>query len=209
MGWLTSCTDDALAAGANLVVLGSELIQFGTADPLASGRFRLSRLLRGRGGSEWAMSAHAVGEAFCLIDAGTVAAVVLPPWTRGATVTAQVGGATSSIALAGESVRPLAPAHLDAAIDASGALSLSWVRRSRTGFAWVDEIDAPLGETAEQYRVELTGTGSAIEAVTGQPMLSIDPAAVAALGPGLATIEVRQIGDLAASRPASLTVNLP
>src|SRR5206468_2344903 len=52
--WLTSCDDDALAAGENLVVLGSELIQFGNALSLGRGRFRLSRLLRGRGGSEWA-----------------------------------------------------------------------------------------------------------------------------------------------------------
>ena len=48
--WLTSCEDPALAAGSNLAVLGSELIQFGSATALGGGKFRLSHLLRGRGG---------------------------------------------------------------------------------------------------------------------------------------------------------------
>jgi hypothetical protein len=42
--WLVSCDDDALAAGANLAAIGSELFQFGDALPLGGGSFRLSRL---------------------------------------------------------------------------------------------------------------------------------------------------------------------
>lgn len=41
--WLESRDDDALVAGANLAMLGSELIQFGDARPLGDRRFRLSR----------------------------------------------------------------------------------------------------------------------------------------------------------------------
>ena len=52
--WLTSCDDAALLGGANLAILGDELIQFGDAAPLSAGGFRLSRLLRGRGATEWA-----------------------------------------------------------------------------------------------------------------------------------------------------------
>ena len=44
--------DAALLAGANAAMLGAELIQFGRAEPLGQGRYRLSRLLRGRGGSD-------------------------------------------------------------------------------------------------------------------------------------------------------------
>ncbi|HEV2044264.1 MAG TPA: phage tail protein, partial [Sphingomicrobium sp.] len=66
--WLQSCDDAALVGGANLAVVGDEMIQFGTVEPIAPGRFRLSRLLRGRRGSEWAMAAHSADEPFLLID---------------------------------------------------------------------------------------------------------------------------------------------
>jgi hypothetical protein len=51
--WLQSATDPALANGANLALIGDELIQFGAAEPIGNNRFRLSRLLRGRLGTEW------------------------------------------------------------------------------------------------------------------------------------------------------------
>src|SRR3546814_1448079 len=73
--WLESRSDAALAGGANLALLGEELIQFGVAEPLGGGRFRLSRLLRGRRGTEWATGTHAVGEGFVLIDQASLAAV--------------------------------------------------------------------------------------------------------------------------------------
>ena len=77
--WLTSCDDDGLAAGANIAAIGSELVQFGEATPLGQGRFRISRLLRGRGGTEWACSIHAINEFFCVIEPGSVQALPLPP----------------------------------------------------------------------------------------------------------------------------------
>ena len=75
--WLTSCDDEALAAGENLAALGKEIIQFGQATALGGGRFRLSRLLRGRGGSEWACAAHLPDEQFCLLKPGTLQRVAL------------------------------------------------------------------------------------------------------------------------------------
>src|SRR5690606_242236 len=47
-----------LVAGRNLALLGDELIQFGRAEPLGSARWRLSRLTRGRRGTEWAIAGH-------------------------------------------------------------------------------------------------------------------------------------------------------
>src|SRR5581483_11099252 len=95
--WLTSCDDDALAAGENLAVLGSELIQFGQAAALGDRQFRLSRLLRGRGGSEWACSGHAVNEPFCLITSGALQTVILPAWSIGSVVAADTNGASGSV----------------------------------------------------------------------------------------------------------------
>ena len=62
--WLKSRIDAAPVGGANLAMLGEELIQFGTAEQTGPSTFRLSRLLRGRRGSEWAMAGHALGERF-------------------------------------------------------------------------------------------------------------------------------------------------
>ena len=207
--WLTSCDDDALAAGHNLAMLGSEVIQFGQALPIGNGAFRLSRLLRGRGGTEWACSGHEVGEDFCLLQANTLQSVELPSWSIGATLDiSSTAGATTSILYSGEGVRPPSPVNLTAQLQPGGALLLTWTRRSRQGFAWVDEIDAPLGETIEQYRINLGGSASVVEPTASQPSLMVDSGTVAALGAGQLNIQVRQIGDFAVSHPAQITINL-
>jgi hypothetical protein len=69
-------------------------------------------------------------------------------------------------------------------------------------------IDAPLGESSEQYRVNLAGTSGSAELVATATSISVDAGQVAALGAGPVAVEVRQIGDVAASRPAKLTITL-
>jgi hypothetical protein len=96
--------------------------------------------------------------------------------------------------------------HLEISFNAGGDLTLSWIRRSRRGWAWVDEIDAPLGESREAYRVTVTGPLASIELETGTPGAAILAASLASVGLGAASVEVRQIGDFAASRPALQTI---
>lgn len=121
--WLESRDDAALIDGANLALLGDELMQFGRADPLGAKRFRLSRLLRGRRGTEWAAASHAAGERFVLIEREALAAIDLP--------VARVGGAArvmaegigdgadppqAELTTTGEALRPPAPASRSATI---------------------------------------------------------------------------------------------
>jgi hypothetical protein len=73
----------------------------------------------------------------------------------------------------------------------------------------VDEIDAPLGESREQYRVTVTGPLGSIELLSDAPEATIPAADLARVGSGPATVEVRQIGDGAASRPAQCNVVIP
>lgn len=207
--WLTSCDDEALAAGENLAVLGSEALQFGQVLPLGGGQFRLSRLLRGRGGTEWACSGHSSGEVFCRIKTAGLQSVMLPGWSIGATVAATVtGGNGASIGFGAEGLRPPSPVNLAAEHLSSGDLMIRWTRRSRQGFAWVDGTDAPLGEAREQYSVAITGSLGAIELTSDQSNVVVPGMTVASVGAGLASIEVRQIGDFAASHPAQLVINL-
>jgi hypothetical protein len=67
-------------------------------------------------------------------------------------------------------------------------------------------IDAPLGETQEQYRIVLTCGDKVLEYLANQPALTVAAADVATLGSGEIDIEVQQIGDFAASRPARITI---
>jgi hypothetical protein len=208
--WMTSCDDDALGDGANLAILGNELVQFGVATPLGNGQFRLTHLLRGRGGTEWASGTHAVGDLFCLLDTNSLRSVALPVWMRGSNViAADKNGSSVSLIFGAESARPLAPTNLSAEVEADGDLVLSWTRRSRSGFAWVDEVDAPLGESREQYSITVSADSGSLDLTAGEPSLIIAASELAGLGGGTAIIEVRQLGDWAASRPTQLTTDLP
>jgi hypothetical protein len=103
--------------------------------------------------------------------------------------------------------RPPAPVHPRATFDASG-LALSWTRRARGAWDWRDEVDAPLVEQAEAYRVGLGPVDRPLVVwETAQPGLTIPEASLdplAAANPG-AMLWVRQIGSFAQSDPLLLT----
>jgi len=209
--WLENRGDAALAAGANLAVLGDELIQFGAAAPLGGRRFRLSRLLRGRRGTEWAASLHSAGEPFALIEAESLAAVEAPLGSLGGEarlLAAGLGdseGVTAIRPVSGEAIRPPSPVHLRAERLANGDLALSWVRRSRSGWVWLSGSDTPLGEETEAYRLTLAGAGFERDVALSSPAFLYTAAAQAADGlAGQLTLRVVQLGTSAPSRPASL-----
>ncbi|HEY0411900.1 MAG TPA: phage tail protein [Allosphingosinicella sp.] len=213
--WLESRTDGALAGGANVAALGDELIQFGRAEPLGGRHFRLSRLLRGRRGTEWAASGHAPGEAFALIDAAVLVAVEPPLAALGAEARILAAGLgdgpdtePAAIAVTGEAMRPPSPVHLAARRLPGGDVAVDWVRRSRLGWVWLDGADAPLGEEREAYRLTLTTASSRRVAEPDGPAFvyaAADQAADGAAGP--LRIEAVQLGAAAASRPAILNLD--
>ena len=165
---LLSRDDDALVAGANLALIGEELVQFGRAEPVGDGVFRLSRLLRGRRGTEWAAAGHAIGEGFALIEPQSVRIVDPPPGLgAGAVVELLASGITdeeaarATLTVTGEAVRPPAPVHLAADPASGGSTYIRWVRRSRQGWTWPSGADTPLGEERELYRLTFNGQRSA------------------------------------------------
>ncbi len=208
--WLEGRSDAALAAGANLAVLGDELIQFGIAEPLGDRRFRLSRLLRGRRGTEWAAGAHSAGEPFALLEAESLAVVDAPLAAIGGEARLLAAGLGDDEAVPairqidGEAMRPPSPVHLRAERRANGDLALSWVRRSRSGWAWLSGSDTPLGEETESYRLTLAGEG--FERGVTVPATAYLYTAAEQSADGLAgalSFTVVQLGTSAASRPAS------
>jgi hypothetical protein len=210
--WLEGRSDDALIGGANLAVAGAELIQFGVVEPLGDRRFRLSRLLRGRRGTEWAAAGHEAGEDFTLIDRASLVVIEAPSGAIGGEARIMASGVgdvgdppAASAAVLGESLRPPSPVHLTAVENDTGDLAISWVRRSRQGWAWPSGSDTPLGEEAESYRLTVSGAGFAREATLDAPAYLYTAAARAEDGGGAILISVVQAGTFAPSRPASLS----
>lgn len=209
--WIESADDPALVDGANLALLGHELVQFGEAVALGPKRFRLSRLLRGRRGTEWAMGDHQAGERFVLIDPRQLRRIEVNSAMAGAEVSVTPRGlgdanaaAVSSI-VTGEAMRPPSPAHLRASLRA-GILHCSWIRRSSRGWAWLDGVDAPLGSSTEFYRVTLRGSNRDRVVETSTTGLEVQATELADLGSPELHVAVVQVGDYAASRPAELTI---
>jgi len=85
--WLNSCDDHDLTGGANLALIGDELLQFAEVQPLGAGRFRLTRLRRGLAGTERALAGHAIGDLFLLINPRSMQPIALPDGARGSVVT--------------------------------------------------------------------------------------------------------------------------
>lgn len=189
----------ALDAGANLAMVGDELIQFARAEPLGGGRWRLSGLWRGRRGTEFAVGMQQPGDRFVLVEAEAL----LPIGSLGVQPGREVrvlanglgdpgGGIERALIVSGWSIRPPAPVH-GGVVDGTGSMrSFRWVRRSRRGWSWSDLIDVPIGEEQERYLCDWQG-GSA----------EVSVAAIDA-PQGVSMVTVRQQGTAAASLPLAI-----
>ncbi len=215
---LSNADDAALLRGANMALVGNEVIQFGLASQTGPTSWRLSRLLRGRRGTEWAMAGHGAGEPFLLLDPASLLAMPAAYAVMGSSLLVDAIGigdttpAQASAVVSGQAVLPLSPVHARATAT-GGGWQLGWVRRSRAGWQWIDGADAPLAEEQEQYRVDLVTSGSIYRTATlPAPQWTYDAAMIAVdhgLGiSGAVTAEIRQIGDYGASRPARLAISI-
>ncbi|WP_431469430.1 phage tail protein [Sphingosinithalassobacter sp. LHW66-3] len=199
----------ALDAGANLAIAGSELLQFARAEPLGGARWRLSGLWRGRRGTEYAIATQAVGDPFVCIAADALRVVSLGPETIGGALQVLAQGPGDAVAVAasapidGRSILPPAPAHLRVEPLPDGSVRLRWIRRSRTGWRWVDGVDAPLAEERERYRVTVAPSAAPARIEeTDQPTLMLSAADCSAG----CHVSVRQVGTHGLSRPAERLV---
>lgn len=162
-GDLSSDTEANVLNGSNLALLGNEIIQFKTATLIADGTYTLSGLLRGRFGTERANASHAAGDRFVLL---TSSSIYLYP---GSVEEYDVERRYRAVTFGGyldeaETIRfthtavartPLSPVLLGGGRNAAGDLTLNWVRRTRISGGWNNYSDVPLGETSEEYVVEI------------------------------------------------------
>ncbi|MBX9732108.1 MAG: phage tail protein [Sphingomonas sp.] len=204
---LASADDAAMDAGANLALLGDELIQFGMAEQHGARRWRLSRLLRGRRGTERAAGSQAIGDRFILIEPDTVkpieiavASIGRPLQLLASGIGDLAGPVAATIVPGGYSVRPPAPTHLHAEPTEQG-MRITWVRRSRAGWRWIDGVDTPLVEEQEAYRLVISPPGGIPQALDLLEPTCLIPANIALSG---TMIDVRQRGFAGESLPDTL-----
>lgn len=114
---LTSVPDDLLIGGANLCQLGEELLQYGKAERVSQGRYRISRLIRGRYGTERAISGHLYGDQFVLLEADRLRPLPVGSEDVGTMITIRAVGAgdpepaQAQRLIDGRAMMPLAPVH--------------------------------------------------------------------------------------------------
>ncbi|MGX7951409.1 phage tail protein [Tsuneonella sp. HG249] len=203
----------ALAFGANRLLVGDEVLQFALAEPIGPSNWRLTGLLRGRGATESAaMAGHPAGTPIVLLDNVPVALDRAQVPSDPATMLAAIGLADRDPVLAtlanpGLGRRPPSPVHPAARRTESG-LELAWTRRARGVWLWQVEVETPLVEQDERYRV---GVGPVETPVAEwsclSPRLTIPADALASLAvlhPG-APLWVRQVGTFAQSEALLLT----
>lgn len=203
-GSLSSCSEAELLGGANVALIGAEIVQFQTATLVEEGLYELSGFLRGRRGTEAA--AHQVGEAFVVLQEGTVHFLPVPLSERGKVVHFRAVSDGGSLALAQDipfaygmkTLAPFAPEHVRTLREGGvgSDATLSWVRCARKNAAWVDYIDVPLDESEERYIVEVMN-GAAV-------MRSFEVVG----GASVVYTAAMQTADWGASVPSSLDVRV-
>ncbi len=175
---LSSAADDlAVLNGANPAIIGNEVIQYrdATVDPGDPLRYTLSRLLRGRRGTNTMMT-HGTGARFIVLSPSTILHEDMTlsdingiRYFRGVTTGGSVQFATSKVlTYQANDLKPLSPAHIRGDLDGSNNLTIRWLRRTRIGgdLGWSNPAvngNVPLSEASERYEVEiLSGPGGSV-----------------------------------------------
>lgn len=169
-GQLASSTREAMLLDdtVNALLVGAEVVRFRHAELLASDvpanvyTYRLSSLLRGQRGTEWAMAGHVANERCVLLNNKLRRQ---PTQTNEVNVPMQLKVLTSGKLLSSVeprtftdtrvALKPFSPAGLRGLVDVAG-VHLSWQRRTRLAYRYGGIAPVvPLGETTESYRVQV------------------------------------------------------
>lgn len=142
-GALESLPDSRILDGANGALIENEVIQFANAELIGSGRYRLSRLLRGRLGTEHRIASHPIGSRFVALDPGRQVRPTFSGANLGQTIAwryapvpqGPTGDQSGEIAFAnsGEGLKPWSPVHLRGDRNLAGDLLITWICRTRFG----------------------------------------------------------------------------
>ncbi len=204
-GALRSRSTLAVLNGAGRLAVESpgawEIMAYRDAELTADGLWRVSGLLRGLGGAP-ARAPAPEGAAVVSLD-GPAVPLPVAVHERGAPLFVGVtpqghdldhpAAMSRSLVVNPPGLRPLSPVHGAARIE-SGALSASWIRRTRTGGDDWSLLDVPLGEQTERYRIRVFGDGVELVRIeTPEPRLMLDAETIAGLARAPDLLEIVQL----------------
>jgi hypothetical protein len=176
-----SATDLEVLNGANRAALvagdgTAEIVQWVNAVQGGDGTWTLSRLLRGRRGTEDLIASRSGGDRFVILD-GTrlgyetpIAALTAPRDLKAVTIfqTADTAPTGPTKTARGRAERPYAPTFVRGTRDGSQNLTITWLRRTRIGGELLNGTDTvPLGEATQAYEVEIMFFGSVARTISG------------------------------------------
>lgn len=172
-GTLSSATELAVLNGDNYFAYGDhgrwEIIGVQNCVLTSANNYTLYDMLRGRRGTEWAMTLHQAGDYVIPLNTTNVTAVGMASALiglsreyRGITFGADISSDTDrSFTYTGVNLECLSPVYFWGYKTVSTSdWNLTWVRRSRTDPEWRDAVDAGLGETTEAYEVDIYADGT-------------------------------------------------
>jgi len=158
--------------GYNAAVISNEIVQFRTATLTAVNTYVLSGLLRGRLGTEDQVSSHSLGERFVLLKSLGIASLPAPQSEWYSSRTYKIGPTTkpvtdeSYVEIAFTNMarmyQPWSVCNVSGSRDAENNVTIIWVRRDRSGGAWLDNADIPMSESSERYEIDIM-SGSTVK----------------------------------------------
>ena len=164
----------SIFSGTNTAAIGAddrwEIISFSEVTEEADGTFTLSKLVRGRKGTDHNTGNHAAGDTFALLESGKLIWVPVPESKLDASVTYKIVPVSKSLQAAaaidftcdGKALMPYSPVHITGARDGSDNLTIEWVRRSRAMIPW----RAPLLEETEKYEIDIYDGSTVVRTIT-------------------------------------------
>lgn len=159
---VNNVTESDLFSGANIALIGKEIIQFKEINLQEDGTYRLKGLLRGLFGTEKEIVDHSENENFILLNHNLLEHVAencdigLSKQYKAVSIGEDLSEVQSlNYVLKGKRLRPLPPTHLEMEKDSEGDVMIRWKRRSRGYGGWRDNVDVPLVEKSENYEIEI------------------------------------------------------
>lgn len=159
----TSTTEAEVLEGKNMLVVGSEVLQFKTATIASADTYEHSELLRGRRGTETEISSHTYAGDVFAVDSETFTLIELHPadigrelYFKALTPGLDISDATEyTHTFEGRIQQPLAPCQVKGTRDASNNLTVEWTRRTRSTVRLMGIKAVPLGEDSGNYDIEI------------------------------------------------------
>jgi hypothetical protein len=229
---LAGATYAAVQNGANLCLIGNELCQFRNATMVSSTQYTLSGFLRGRIDTEVAQTGHGVGEQFVLLTTSTGAYSpinIQDESTSDLNVQRDYMAVTLNQPLSsgvpiietsqGENLICFYPAYpLAVASPGTNDILLSWVRRNRITWQWLENTDVPMSESPSNangdYAVSIYNGSTVVRTITvtnAQNVTYTSAQQIADFGSNQTTLKwgVAQISAITGAGKQTITTSTP